>query len=197
MLFDDVLPTCYISIKHSIKVRASASNAYRAMKELRFQEISPLVNLLLAIRAFPERLLRRDYPDFTGKNSPKPFLEHLVSSVFIQLAERPEHEFVFGFIVPKDIGCFWKNHAATLHETMSTEDFMGFNHPEYAKVAINFLISETDTDGIVCLSTESRIKALSPQAMKKFSAYWRVIYPGSALIRGFWLRAIKHRAEKN
>jgi len=25
--------------------------------------------------------------------------------------------------------------------------------------------------------------------------YWRVIYPGSALIRRMWLRAIKKRAE--
>jgi hypothetical protein len=28
-----------------------------------------------------------------------------------------------------------------------------------------------------------------------FGAYWRVIYPGSSLIRYMWLRAIKKRAE--
>jgi hypothetical protein len=28
-----------------------------------------------------------------------------------------------------------------------------------------------------------------------FAAYWRVIYPGSALIRRMWLRAVKRRAE--
>jgi len=30
---------------------------------------------------------------------------------------------------------------------------------------------------------------------RRFAAYWRVIYPGSALIRRMWLRAIKRRAE--
>jgi len=30
---------------------------------------------------------------------------------------------------------------------------------------------------------------------QRFQLYWRVIYPGSALIRRMWLRAIKQRAE--
>ncbi|HYW41393.1 MAG TPA: hypothetical protein VE959_00970 [Bryobacteraceae bacterium] len=34
-----------------------------------------------------------------------------------------------------------------------------------------------------------------PQLLHGFAAYWRMIYPGSALIRRMWLRAIKRRAE--
>ena len=34
------------------------------------------------------------------------------------------------------------------------------------------------------------------QATRGFAAYWRVIYPGSALIRRMWQRAIKQRAEQ-
>lgn len=30
---------------------------------------------------------------------------------------------------------------------------------------------------------------------KKFAAYWRLIYPGSALIRRMWLEALKRHAE--
>ena len=197
MLFDDVLPTCDISIKHSIEVRASAAKTYQAVKELRFREISPFVSLLFVIRALPERLFRRDFPYFTDKNSPKPFIEHLISAGFSELAESRGQEYVFGFIMPKDVGRFWKNHAATVYQTPSAGEFLDYNHPEYIKAAMGFLVSETDTEGIVRLSTESRIKALSLEAMKKFIWYWRVIYPGSALIRGFWLRAIKRRAEKN
>jgi len=33
------------------------------------------------------------------------------------------------------------------------------------------------------------------QATRTFAAYWRMIYPGSALIRVMWLRAIRLRAE--
>jgi hypothetical protein len=36
--------------------------------------------------------------------------------------------------------------------------------------------------------------ASSPSARRRFAAYWRVIYPGSAIIRRMWLRAIEHRA---
>jgi hypothetical protein len=32
-------------------------------------------------------------------------------------------------------------------------------------------------------------------ARQRFAAYWRVIYPGSALIRRMWLRAIARRTE--
>ena len=41
----------------------------------------------------------------------------------------------------------------------------------------------------------TRVCAADPQAVRAFAAYWRVIYPGSALIRIMWLRAIRLRAE--
>jgi hypothetical protein len=44
------------------------------------------------------------------------------------------------------------------------------------------------------VSTETRVFATSPAARRRFAAYWRVIYPGSAIIRRSWLRAIRHRA---
>jgi len=51
---------------------------------------------------------------------------------------------------------------------------------------------------IRCVIPPSRlwlsVKAWRPLRMR-FAAYWRVIYPGSALIRVMWLRAIKQRAE--
>ncbi len=33
-------------------------------------------------------------------------------------------------------------------------------------------------------------------AAPRFAIYWRVIYPGSALIRRMWLDAIRRRAER-
>jgi hypothetical protein len=39
--------------------------------------------------------------------------------------------------------------------------------------------------------------ANSPWARRGFAAYWRVIYPGSALIRRMWLRAIARRATRS
>ena len=44
------------------------------------------------------------------------------------------------------------------------------------------------------LTTETRVYATDASTRRRFALYWRVIYPGSALIRRMWLRAIAHRA---
>ena len=43
--------------------------------------------------------------------------------------------------------------------------------------------------------TETRVATSDERSERVFARYWRVIYPGSALIRRNWLRAIKARAE--
>jgi hypothetical protein len=58
---------------------------------------------------------------------------------------------------------------------------------------MNFLTVPVQ-DGTL-LSTETRVLADSPEGLRAFTAYWRVIYPGSSLIRTQWLGAIKRRAE--
>jgi hypothetical protein len=46
------------------------------------------------------------------------------------------------------------------------------------------------------VTTETRILATDASARRAFGIYWRVIYPGSAIIRSMWLREIKRRAER-
>lgn len=55
---------------------------------------------------------------------------------------------------------------------------------------MNFRI---DPDGRV--TTETRVFARTDAARRKFAVYWRVIRPGSGIIRRSWLEAIKRRAE--
>lgn len=57
---------------------------------------------------------------------------------------------------------------------------------------MNFLVTPDGAGSMV--STETRVYARTPAARRRFAAYWRVIYPGSALIRRMWLRAIAKRA---
>ena len=45
------------------------------------------------------------------------------------------------------------------------------------------------------LTTETRVFTTDAMIRRRFAAYWRVIYPGSSIIRMMWLRAIKRRAE--
>lgn len=64
----------------------------------------------------------------------------------------------------------------------------------FAVAAINFRLEDA-SNGETLLTTETRVYATDSATRKKFAGYWRVVYPGSALIRVMWLRAIRNRAE--
>lgn len=66
--------------------------------------------------------------------------------------------------------------------------------PGFALAAANFRVEDAGP-GACTVSTETRIWATDASAERRFAHYWRVIYPGSALIRRMWLRAIRSRAE--
>jgi len=63
-----------------------------------------------------------------------------------------------------------------------------------ARAVMNFHV-EAARGGVSQLVTETRVATTDRAAERAFARYWRVIYPGSALIRRMWLRAIKTRAE--
>jgi hypothetical protein len=67
----------------------------------------------------------------------------------------------------------------------------------FVVVLIFFLhIRIEDAGPAACtLTTETRVYATDASTRRRFALYWRVIYPGSALIRRMWLRAIAHRAQ--
>jgi len=59
---------------------------------------------------------------------------------------------------------------------------------------MNFRIE--DASSAACtLTTETRVYATDASTRRRLALYWRMIYPGSALIRRMWLRAIARRAE--
>jgi len=65
--------------------------------------------------------------------------------------------------------------------------------PHAVVATMNFLVAP-EGDGSL-LSTETRVYANNDRARRSFAVYWRVILPGSDIIRRSWLRAIKRRAE--
>jgi hypothetical protein len=58
---------------------------------------------------------------------------------------------------------------------------------------MNFRVTPDGAGGSM-VSTETRVFASDASARRRFAAYWRLIYPGSATIRRMWLRAIERRA---
>ena len=65
--------------------------------------------------------------------------------------------------------------------------------PNRAIATMNFLVvSNGATSRLI---TETRIHATDDAARRRFAVYWRIIHPGSDIIRRAWLDAIRKRAE--
>lgn len=191
MLLDRVLPTYDVHEVHAIWIRAAPSEIFAAIRRLTPAEV-PLFRLLLALRALPRRLLGR--PALRLEGAP-PILEQMVLAGFVVLAKEADQELVVGTVAR-----FWEiigpqqPLAAALPHVRNAEEYRAFDNPDYAKAATNFFLAGHDGDRCR-LVTETRVLALGPVARRSFRRYWRVIYPGSALIRRMWLNAIKRRAE--
>jgi hypothetical protein len=179
---DEFVPVYQYSEFHSIRIAASRERVYQAIKEVTADEIA-LFRTLTWIRRFgwqgPESILNA--PGST------PILDVATRTGFLVLAEEPGREIVLGTGVVAPRG-FRSKHDLT------PEDFKGLHEPGFALAAMNFRIEEAGP-GECLVTTETRVYATDGSARRRFARYWRVIYPGSALIRKMWLRAVKRRAE--
>jgi hypothetical protein len=81
-------------------------------------------------------------------------------------------------------------------EVRTAKQFNAFKKPGYIKIAFNFRIEDKGEKGVL-ISTETRSLGNDSQAQKIFARYWRVIYPGSSIIRRVWLNAIIDKAKLN
>ena len=60
---------------------------------------------------------------------------------------------------------------------------------------MNFFVEPNGRGGST-ITTETRIWSKTQLEAQQFAVYWRVIHPGSDIIRRMWLRAIRARAER-
>ena len=71
------------------------------------------------------------------------------------------------------------------------DDFAAFAEPGWVKIA--FDLTATAAGAGTLLATETRVTATSEDARRAFGRYWRVVRPGSDLVRASWLRAAERR----
>lgn len=186
MLLDKIMPTYHFNEVHATVVQASTDRIFRVIKETRATDI-PLFNTLFWIRSVLGRLTGRGGRYFSNDSS---LLDQALKLGFVVLAET-DQEIVFGAIAE-----WWRLWGAKFYQIAGIEDFLTFDRPGYAIVAANFCVDCSSSTSVAKVSTETRIYAPDPTARKEFAIYWRMIYPGSALIRRMWLRSIKRRAER-
>ncbi len=181
-LLDDFVPVYQFSEFHSTRVAVSRDRAYRAIKEVTAGEIL-LFRTLTSIRRFgrpgPESIL----------NAPEklPILDVATRTGFLLLAEEPGNEIVVGTLVVAPRG--WRPKRRP-----TPEGFKRLKEPGFALAAMNFRLEDAGP-GACRITTETRVYATDAGSRRTFARYWRVIYPGSALIRRMWLRGIRQRAE--
>jgi hypothetical protein len=103
---------------------------------------------------------------------------------FVSLADDFPKELVVGTVVAAPPGT---------RGTLTPQVFQQALPPGFALATMNFVVTP-DGPSASLVSTETRVFANNPSARRRFAAYWRLIYPGSAIIRRSWLRAIERRA---
>jgi hypothetical protein len=180
---DEFVPVYQFSEFHSIRINAPRQKVFQAIQEVSADEIS-LFRALTWIR----RGGRSGQESILNAPPGKPLLEVALRTSFLKLAEEPDREIVVGTLVAAPQG-------TQLKKDPTPDDFKALQAPGCALAALNFRLEDA-ADGETVLTTETRVYATDASTRKKLGAYWRVIYPGSALIRVMWLRAIRDRAQK-
>jgi hypothetical protein len=176
---DEFVPSWQFREIHSLAVAAPAVQVFEAIKRVRADEIF-LFQTLTWIR----RGGGQAPPSILNAVGERPLLDVATSTGFIMLADDAPRELVVGLIVLRPPG----------GRAPLTPDFFRKAVPEgYAVAAMNFVVRAAGHNRSV-VTTETRVFASGQHARRRFAAYWRTIYPGSALIRRMWLRAIRERA---
>lgn len=176
---DELMPAWQFNERHAVRVAAPPQRVFEAMKAVRADEI-PFFRMLTWIRRGGRNLPQ----GILNPGDSLPIIDVATRTTFALLADEPPRELVMGTVVVRPPGVRMK---------ATPELFRKPVPPGTALATMNFLVTP-DGKGGSLVSTETRVFANSDGARRRFAMYWRVIYPGSALIRRMWLRAIRRRA---
>jgi hypothetical protein len=185
-LLDQFAPVYQFSEFHSIRISAPKEQVYRALKSVTADEIA-LLRTLTWLRRFG-----RPGPESVLNPPPhEPVLDLAARTSFLVLAEEPDREIVLGTLAIAPRG--WRAGGKPTPDGFKAL-VVTANTPGFASATMNFRIEDAGPNACT-LTTETRVYATDAPTRRRFARYWRVIYPGSALIRRMWLRAIARRAE--
>lgn len=177
MRLDEFLPVRHFGEYHRRRIAASPERVFQAVRAIRADEI-----LFFRTLTWIRRCGRDRSESILDAGTREPLLDVATRSGFVWLANDPPRELVVGTAVIKPHG--WNEALPFGWQVVP---------PGFALAAMNFLVSDDGRGGSL-VSTETRIYASDPRSRRRFASYWFAIYPGSALIRRMWLRAIDRRA---
>ena len=177
---DEFTPVWQFQEFHQIAVAAPPARVFEAIERTRADEIA-MFRTLIWIRRFGRPLPPSVQNPGTGGQS---LVEVILQNGFVSLALERPRELVVGTVI---------NAPAPWRGPPTPELFQAAQPPGFVLATMDFVVTADGAGGSV-VTTTTRVFANSPSARRRFAAYWRIIYPGSALIRRMWLRAIRQRA---
>jgi hypothetical protein len=176
---DEFAPAWQFREVHTIRVAAPPVQVFEAIRRVRADEI-----LLFRTLTWIRRGGRPLPPSILSAGDREALIDVATHGGFVRLVDDAPRELVIGTVVMAPPGT---------RGTLTPEAFQTPLPPGFALATMNFVVRADGFDGSL-VSTETRVFANSPSARRRFAAYWRIIYPGSAIIRRMWLRAIQRRA---
>lgn len=185
MLLDDFFPDFDVSERHTTRVAAPPAAVYSALRTADLGGHG-VTRGLLALRALPAWLMRG------ARSAAAPVPRRVTLADFEQhgfavLAERVADELLIGLQ-----GRFW-----TLTGELEPLDAASARQPlpaGRARAGWNFLVEALPGGGTL-LSTETRVLCADAATRRRFRWYWRLVRPGSGLIRRAMLARVKREAE--
>jgi hypothetical protein len=183
---DGVMPVWDVRSSHAIDIAASPERVFDTLAVADFSR-NPIVRSLMALRSIPAIVLapRKAWRDWRASLAAERGTGPL-RHAFVVLESRRPDTLILGLT-----GRFWTPSGGLVATDPAS---FGKALPGFARAAWSFELVPT-TAG-TRLSTETRVLCGDPRSRRRFLRYWRVIRPGSGVIRRVVLRQIKVAAER-
>jgi hypothetical protein len=184
---DGLMPAYSFNELHEVRIKASPNEVKEVFRVTGVNDI-PVVHLLMKIRGIADEDV--DLSDRASNN--KAGTNTFTTPDFNFFVVAPDEYIAVMILKPTMIS---GNKGKPAPPEISTlEQFIAFHEPGYMKVVINFRIIGIENKETL-LTTETRVDGTTKTDSYVFGRYWRVIYPGSAIIRRVWLDTIKKKVE--
>lgn len=187
-ILDSLLPDFSFNEYHEVSIQASPEKIKQVLQVIGVKDI-PAARLLMKIRGIADEEV--DLSDRASNNSVG---SDTISTPDFNFFVVAPDEWITVMILKSVIVSNNANKPAP-PEISTLEQFVSFNEPGYVKVAVNFRFNRI-TDKETMLTTETRNNGITRKDNRTFGYYWRIIYPGSAIIRRVWLDTVKKKAHE-
>ena len=175
---DDIMPEYQFSERHSQRIQAKPEQVMQAIRQSTFGDLKSLATLL-KVRAAALRLHQTG--DFSQD---KRVMDAFLASGYL-FGGRDHEIAMFGI---------WNARANRRPDVRTLQELADYRKQGVVKMAFDFNVEDAG-GGWSTISTETRVLALDDATCRGIGRYWRLIVPGSGMLRVQWLEGIKKRAE--